>query len=426
ILDAANAVVANNTERLGKKLWTEKDGGKKIRLYKAADEESEAWFAAEVFHDAVRRGYALSDCAVLFRTNAQSRAFEMALSRAGIGYRLVGGKKFYDRKEVKDVLAYLRVFFNPHDDISLMRVINFPRRGLGDVALKRIRDYAVEQRISLAKALQHSEDIADLSAQARRAARSFADLLDHWQRNPAPSLADLVRIVAEESGIIEAYKQESGKEAQERIENIGELASEAKRFETEQDTGDLGDFLGWVSLVSDWDKTSDQGGAVWLMTLHSAKGLEFPVVVLAGLEENVFPHSRSLDEGTLEEERRLMYVGMTRAREELYITYAETRTMQGRTGANSPSRFLQEIPKELVDEPVRSSSADRANHGHVQQIGGIVLGEKLHHPRFGWGTVVSLRGEGEDLEVTIAFPGNSVRSFLAKFAQLTREGADVL
>lgn len=421
ILNAANAVVNNNRERLGKKLWTGKPGGDPIRVYRATDEESEAWFAAEVLHEAVRQGRQLSECAILYRTNAQSRAFEMAMARAGIKYRLVGGKRFYDRKEVKDLQAYLKVVFNPKDDVSLLRIINFPRRGLGEVAVSRLRQYANQQNLSLFDALNEALFVDGLSAQAQRAALELSQLFSRWQSGMSLSLAEQVRVVAEESGMMTFYRSEKSRESEDRLENIGELISEAKRFEEEQNTGDLGEFLGWIALVSDWDKTDDEAGGVWLMTLHSAKGLEFPLVILTGLEEGVCPHLRSLDEGTVEEERRLIYVGITRAMEELYLTHAETRTMYGRTSANPASRFLKEIPAELVASRERVAAVDRATSERDHVMSGINAGERVRHPRFGWGTVVAHRGDGDNLELTIAFPGGGVRSFLAKFAQLTRE-----
>ncbi len=425
ILDAANAVVKNNRDRLGKELWTSKGTGDQIRLYRAPEEESEAWYAAEVIHEAVRRGRKLSDCAILYRTNAQSRAFEMAMARAGITYRLVGGKRFYERKEVKDVLAYLRVVFNPADDLSLLRVINYPRRGIGDVAQRRLRDYALEEGVPLVQALGQADAIEGLSAQARRAARELWELLGRFRADTGASLADRVRYIAETSGIMLQLRQERTREADDRLENIGELISEAKRFEEEQGTPDLGEFLGWVALVSDWDETDEDGGGVWLMTVHSAKGLEFPLVIVAGLEEGVFPHMRSLDEGTVEEERRLMYVALTRAEEELYLTYAETRTMLGRTTANPMSRFVREIPEELVGRGQRIAAVDRATSGASHRIEGLAPGQKVRHPRFGWGTIVAMRGSGDETEVTIAFPGGGVRSFLAKFAQLIGEDAEL-
>ncbi len=421
ILDAANAVVRNNRERLGKDLWTDKEPGQSVRLYRAPDEESEAWYAAEVIHEAIRQGKRLSDCAVLYRTNAQSRAFEMAMSRAGISYRLVGGKRFYERKEVKDVMAYLRVVFNPADDLSLLRVINYPRRGIGDVAQRRLREYASAQQIPLAEALARADRIEGLSAQARRASSELSELLRRFEESAGQSLAERVRNIAEVSGIMLLLRQERTREADDRLENIGELISEAKRFEEEQGTADLGEFLGWVALVSDWDETNEDGGGVWLMTVHSAKGLEFPLVIVAGLEEGVFPHSRSLNEGTVEEERRLMYVALTRAQDELYLTYAETRTMLGRTNANPMSRFIREIPDSLLSMGERLAAADRATAAMSHHIDGLAPGQRVRHPRFGWGTIVALRGEGDDTEVTIAFPGGGVRAFMAKYAQLVGE-----
>lgn len=425
ILDAANALVRNNQERLGKELWTEKKDGRKIRVHRAPDEESEAWYAAEVVHEAVRRGIKPADCAILYRTNAQSRSFEMAMSRAGISYRLVGGKRFYDRKEVKDLLAYLKVIFNPRDDVSLMRIINFPRRGIGEVALSRLRDYAAERGLSLFEVMGEAHKVAGLSGQAQKSARQFYESVVGWQALETASLTDLVRQVAEASGIAPLFRGERSREAEERLDNIGELISEAKRFEEDQDTRDLGEFLGWVALVSDWERTGDENGGVWLMTLHSAKGLEFPLVILTGMEEGVCPHMRSFDEGRIEEERRLVYVGITRAERELYLTAAETRTMQGRTTANPLSRFLAEIPEGLVERPKEMAPRGRdAALSRIPIIRGLVAGERVRHPRFGWGTVVATRGDDDNTEVTIAFPGGGVRSFLAKFAQLTREEAE--
>ncbi len=426
ILAAANAVVAHNQERLGKSLWTDRGEGEKLKVFRAADEESEAWYAAEVIHEQVRRGRSLSDCAILYRTNAQSRAFEMALTRAGISYRLVGGKRFYDRKEVKDLLAYLKVLFNGQDDIALARIVNFPRRGIGDIALQRLRDYASEHQCSLLETLTHASEVDGLTASAKRSGYELASLFHRWNEMlPALSLTEAVRMVAEESGMLTAYRNERGADSEDRIENIQELISVAKRFEEEQDTRDLGEFLGWVALVSDWDQTQDDQGGVWLMTLHSAKGLEFPLVVMGGLEEGVLPHARSLEDGDIEEERRLMYVGITRAQDELHLTTAETRTMMGRTMANPLSRFLKEIPSELIHTPERPTTVDRISRPQAQTLAQFMVGERVRHPRFGWGTIVALRGEAENAELTIAFPGGGVRSFLAKFAQLSREGAEV-
>lgn len=425
ILGAANAVVRNNQSRLGKELWTRRPHGAKVRVVETPDEESEAWYVAQAIHDAVREGAKTSEVAVLYRTNAQSRALEMALSRAGIPYRLVGGARFYERKEVKDVVAYLRVIYNPGDDLSLSRVINVPRRGIGEVALGRLRAYASDHGLSLSETLSEAHKVPELAPPAARSCLQFHHLLVGWRNRAGVPLSDLVLAVAEESGLAPQLRNEHTAESEDRLANIGELASEAKRFQDEQGSDDLGDFLGWVALVSDLDSAGqDQEGGVWLMTLHSAKGLEFPRVFLTGLEEGVFPHLRAMEEGDVEEERRLMYVGLTRAEDVLTLSYARQRTMNGRTSMNAVSRFMDEIPEEVSEvvnprTPVSGKVVDRP----PSVVGVFQNGDRVRHPRFGWGTVVASRGLGEDLEVTVAFPGGGVRSLLARYAQLEREQA---
>ncbi len=423
ILDAANAVVKNNRSRLGKSLWTSRQGGAKIRWYCSSDEESEAWYAAEIIHEAVGRGLTPGDCAVLYRTNAQSRALEMALTRAGIGYRLVGGKRFYERKEVKDLLAYLKVIYNPLDDISLLRIINFPRRGLGDVAISHLVESSRAQRISLCDALGEAAMIPGLTSSAQKSAVELWRQLQTWREMKEADLSALVHRVAEESGLRQQFESEGGREAEERMENLDELISEAKRFMDSEGVSDLGEFLGFLALVSDWEATEDKGQGAWLMTVHSAKGLEFPLVVVVGMEEGVFPHLRSITDNSIEEERRLCYVALTRARDELYLTAAETRTVMGHTEAHQTSRFVSEIPPALVEDATNQESAvrRRATMATGVPADGYRVGDRLRHPRFGWGTLVSQRGSGDELELTIAFNGGGIRSFLAKYAQLGRE-----
>lgn len=423
ILEAANAVVEHNRERLGKELWTSRLGGSKVRWHQATDEESEAWYAAEVIHEAVGRGLSPGDCAVLYRTNAQSRALEMALARAGIGYRLVGGKRFYERKEVKDLLAYLKVIYNSQDDVSLSRIINFPRRGIGDVAISHLIQASQDRHLSLFDTLGDATTIAGLTPAAQKAALELWAQFKKWSQSGPERLTQLVERVANESGLMRQFSSEGGREGEERVENMGELISEAKRFEESEGVDDLGAFLGFLALVSDWEATEDRGQGAWLMTVHSAKGLEFPLVVLVGMEEGVFPHLRSMEEDRVEEERRLCYVALTRARDELYLTAAETRTMMGRTEAHPVSRFVAEIPAHLIEQGGQRGSG-RSGQGVRRTTvpeGGYQVGDRLRHPRFGWGTVVSQRGHGEELELTIAFPGGGIRSFLAKYAQLGRE-----
>lgn len=420
ILKAANALVQNNQGRLGKSLWTQKGDGEKIRVIQAVDENSEAWFATQIVQDAIQRGMSSGDCAILYRTNAQSRAFEMALARAGIPYRLVGGRRFYDRREVKDLLAYLKVLYNPLDALSLLRVINVPRRGLGDVALARLTQQADSQGVSLYRVLDSAIDVPGLSRAAAKASAELYHKFEAW-RSFSGRLSDLVRMVVEESGLMAFYNADGGREAEERVENLGELISEAKRFEEEQGTEDLGEFLGWVALVSDWEKTDERSGGVWLMTLHSAKGLEFPLVVVAGLEEGVFPHLRSLEENGLEEERRLFYVGVTRAETELYLSWSKSRTLQGFTQNHVPSRFLTEIPEELMAVAGNVPDVSPVRLGQAVSATDFLNGERVHHPRFGWGTVVSQRGQGENREITVAYPGGGIRSFIVKYAHLHKE-----
>jgi DNA helicase-2/ATP-dependent DNA helicase PcrA len=425
ILGAANSVVRNNRSRLGKELWTRRPHGAKVKVLEAADEEAEAWFVAQAIHDLVRTGRKPGDIAVLYRTNAQSRALELALSRTGIPYRLVGGARFYERKEVKDLIAYLRVTYNPDDDMSLARIVNVPRRGIGEVALARLRAYAADAGISLTAALAEAHRVPGLAPPAARAAQQLAELMDGWRRRQGTPLADLVLQVAEESGLAPALRAERTQDAEDRLNNLGELASEAKRFQDQQGSDDLGEFLGWIALVTDLDSAKTDGQGVWLMTLHSAKGLEFPVVFLTGLEEGVFPHLRAMEGGDdeLEEERRLMYVGITRAQDLLTLTYARQRTMMGRTAMNPVSRFLSEIPEDVLEpaEPRSLRPVVPANTG--ASASQFQTGQRVRHPRFGWGTVVAARGSGEDLEVTVAFPGGGVRSLLVRYAQLEREDA---
>jgi DNA helicase-2/ATP-dependent DNA helicase PcrA len=421
ILHAANGVVCHNVGRLGKELWTRRSGGHPIEVFEASDEDAEAWWVAQTIHDLVQEGIGLGDVAVLYRTNAQSRALELALSRAGIGYRLVGGARFYERREVKDLIAYLRVVYNPGDDLSLVRIVNTPRRGIGEVALGRLRQYAAERGTTLYAALAEAHHVPDLAPPAARAALTLVEAFEGWRARVGTPLADLVLAVAEESGLAPYWRGEGTHEAEERLANLGELASEARRFEETQGTGDLGDFLGWVALLGDLDQTRD-GHGVWLMTLHSAKGLEFPVVFLTGLEEGVLPHLRSVEDGDVEEERRLMYVGITRARDRLYMAFARQRTMAGRTVQNAPSRFLGEIPEESRRR-ARREAVSMTRQAPSAPGQPFRAGEKVRHPRFGWGTVVAQRGSGEDLEVTVAFPGGGVRSLLARYAQLEREQA---
>ncbi|THE10483.1 DNA helicase PcrA [Bacillus timonensis] len=449
ILKAANQVIQNNMNRKAKNLWTENDEGNKIFYYRADSESGEAQFVAGKIRELVNGGKrSYKDIAILYRTNAQSRVMEEVLLKSNINYQIVGGIKFYDRKEIKDILAYLRVIANPDDDISLTRIINVPKRGIGATSIDKIANYAIAQDLSIFQALQEVEQIG-LSAKITNSLREFRDLIHNWdQMQDYLSVTELVENVLEKTGYLEALKTEKTLESQSRIENIEEFLSVTQNFEKANDDKSLVAFLTDLALVADIDKLeedeNDKNNAVVLMTLHSAKGLEFPVVFLMGLEEGVFPHSRSLmEEAEMEEERRLAYVGITRAEEELYISNAQMRTLYGRTSMNPVSRFIAEIPEDLLEDlgaqrkqqmrtPFSSSSSpSRQPERRVfskplaQSTGGDEIGwkvgDKAEHKKWGIGTVVSVKGEGESKELDIAFPSpTGIKRLLAKFAPITK------
>lgn len=477
ILAAANAVIQHNQNRKEKNLWTENAAGEKITLYVANDERDEADFIA----NAVRREIAQSpqtasynDFAVLYRTNAQSRVLEEGFMRYGLPYTMVGGLKFYERKEIKDIIAYLRLIFNPLDAMSLRRIINVPRRGLGDTSLSRIEAYAAEQRLNLFDVIsspEYLEDVPRLNARARHILTDFAalifDLLAEVETLP---LAQLVEKVLEATGYNDELTKENKPENEARLENLKEFISVAKDFEASGETPDLENFLNHIALISDIDEADIAGDRVTLMTLHSAKGLEFPVVFLAGMEEGLFPHARTLMEpDALEEERRTCYVGITRAQRKLYLSYAKQRMIFGHLTVYSPSRFLTEIPAEFMEafaaapisernqERLRGRSFPARKRGGAMEgdgvtgtmsanqalkffsgqeaLSGIVpaapplrpdldikwhTGDKVRHAKWGEGTIVSVKGEGEETELKIAFPGQGIRPFMQKYAPITR------
>ncbi|WP_010678025.1 DNA helicase PcrA [Bacillus timonensis] len=449
ILQAANEVIQNNMNRKPKNLWTENDEGKKIFYYRADSESGEAQFVAGKIRELVNGGErTFKEIAILYRTNAQSRVMEEVLLKSNINYQIVGGIKFYDRKEIKDLLAYLRVISNPDDDISLTRIINVPKRGIGATSIDKIANYAIAQDLSMFQALQEVEQIG-LSAKITNSLREFRDLINNWgQMQDYLSVTELVENVLEKTGYLEVLKAEKTLESQSRIENIEEFLSVTQNFEKANDDKSLVAFLTDLALVADIDKLdedeNDKNNAVVLMTLHSAKGLEFPVVFLMGMEEGVFPHSRSLmEEAEMEEERRLAYVGITRAEEELYLSNAQMRTLYGRTSMNPVSRFIAEIPENLLEDlgdqrrqhmrtPFSSSSTPSRQPERkvftrpvVQSTGGDDIGwkvgDKAEHKKWGTGTVVSVKGEGESKELDIAFPSpTGIKRLLAKFAPITK------
>jgi DNA helicase II / ATP-dependent DNA helicase PcrA len=451
ILLAANKVIENNLNRKAKNLWTENAEGNKICYFRADSEQGEAQFVIGKIKELVDSGQRkASDIAILYRTNAQSRVMEEALLKSNIEYSIVGGIKFYDRKEIKDILAYLKLISNPDDDISFRRVINVPKRGVGSSSEDKIADFAAMHDISMYQALD-SIELIGLSPKITKACREFRNLIHNYtQMQEFLSVTELVEQILEKSGYREMLQAEKSIEAQSRLENLEELLSVTKNFEEVNEDKSLVAFLTDLALVADIDKLDEEGqpaDSIVLMTLHSAKGLEFPVVFLIGLEEGVFPHSRSLmEEAEMEEERRLAYVGITRAEQDLFITNAQMRTLYGRTSMNPASRFIKEIPADLIEPfqpPNRMGSAGVSSKNRqatafagpgprnpvvrpaLQSTGGEGIGwnvgDKAEHGKWGIGTVVSVKGEGEGKELDIAFPSPvGIKRLLAKFAPIKK------
>lgn len=440
ILDAANAVIDNNSNRKPKSLWTENPQGEPITHFLAYDEREEARFIADTvtkLNTVYLRPY--GDVAVLYRTNAQSRAIEEAFLRYGIPYAVVGGVKFYDRKEIKDMLAYLRVIFNPADALGLLRIINVPRRGIGNTTIARLTDYAAQQDITLFDVVSNAEQVPGLTARAKRPLDSLAELIFNLTavKDTMP-VKSLIEKIMDVSGYMAELQAEGTAEAEGRIENLRELLTVAKEFATDEVEDTLENFLSHVALVADIDSADFAIQRVTLMTLHSAKGLEFPYVFLAGLEEGIFPHARTLmSETELEEERRLCYVGITRAQRKLYLTNAKVRTIYGNSVMYPPSRFLGEIPRELVQPHATKTAAAGmgikapnaaekpklslvTNDKPARQNQEWKAGDKAQHAKWGVGTVVEVRGTGEDQELKIAFPGQGIRQLVVRFAPLTK------
>ncbi|WP_367387230.1 DNA helicase PcrA [Bacillus vallismortis] len=448
ILSAANEVIKNNSNRKPKNLWTENDDGVKIAYYRGDNEFGEGQFVAGKIYQLHSSGKRkLSDIAILYRTNAQSRVIEETLLKAGLNYNIVGGTKFYDRKEIKDILAYLRLVSNPDDDISFTRIVNVPKRGVGATSLEKIASYAAMNGLSFFQAIQQV-DFIGVSAKAANALDSFRQMIENLTNmQDYLSITELTEEILDKTEYREMLKAEKSIEAQSRLENIDEFLSVTKNFEQKSEDKTLVAFLTDLALIADIDqldqKEEESGGkdAITLMTLHAAKGLEFPVVFLMGLEEGVFPHSRSLmEEAEMEEERRLAYVGITRAEQELYLTNAKMRTLFGRTNMNPESRFIAEIPDELLEnlnekKETRTPSARKMQPrrgpvsrpvSYAGKTGGDTLnwavGDKAGHKKWGTGTVVSVKGEGEGTELDIAFPSPvGVKRLLAAFAPIEKQ-----
>jgi len=455
ILQAANDVIENNTTRYPKKLRTENPEGEKISIYKAYNEQEESQFVIQTIQQLMEKeNRSLDDFAILYRTNAQSRVIEEALVKSNMTYQIVGGTKFYDRKEIKDLLAYLRLIANNDDDLSLARIINEPKRSIGATSFDRIATFAIEQDRSVFDAMQDVLFMG-LTGKATTSVEQFHVMIQNFtQQQEFLSVTELVEQVIEKTGYRAMLQNEKTIEAESRLENIEEFLSVTKAFEERNDDKSLIAFLTDLALVADIDaleKDDTSKGSIILMTMHAAKGLEFPVVFILGLEENIFPHSRSLMENDeMEEERRLMYVGVTRAEERLYLTCAQSRTIFGRSSFNASSRFLKEISDDIVEHISKSgtqtspkvpfsaratASKSRFSLGDTQtpkaatarynETGGDKLGwkagDKAAHNKWGVGMVVSVKGDGDGVELDIAFPKPiGLKRLLAKFAPIEK------
>jgi len=451
ILDAANAVIDNNTGRKPKNLWTDKDNGKEITYFRAIDERDEARFVIEQLQGLQRReNKKLGDMAVLYRTNTQSRVFEEMLIKSGIPYNIVGGTKFYERKEIKDIIAYMRVIFNPNDSLSLLRIINVPRRGIGDATLAKLLAYAEEHQMNLFDVVSASSEVPGLSSRfvgkLEELSSIIFELMGEANSGEVP-VKQLIDNVMTKTGYLEELQNSKSAQDQSRVENLQELLSVAEDFAKGEEEDTLENFLGRVALVSDIDDAELGEDAITLMTLHSAKGLEFPVVFLVGMEEGIFPHARTLmSDDEIEEERRLCYVGITRAEQDLYLSHARMRTIFGHTVSYPPSRFLREVPRNLIHEfkrpqaqrtvsqqtaPQRekrmtntdwflqpkSSFVPKETTGNSTTFS---AGDKVSHSKWGVGTVVSVVNGADGQEVKVAFAGAGIRSLLTKYAVLKK------
>ncbi|CCI84427.1 ATP-dependent DNA helicase PcrA [Lactobacillus pasteurii DSM 23907 = CRBIP 24.76] len=454
ILSAANSVIKNNLKRKDKNLWTDLGDGEKVTYYQAQSGEAESHYIISTIKDEVEKhGLDYKDFAILYRTNAQSRLIEEAFIKSNIPYQIVGGHKFYDRKEIKDIMAYLKLVANPADTMSLNRIINTPKRGIGPATIDKLMAFADSHGYTVLEAMDNVA-LSDISTRAANKLSEFAsklhDAIDFAQDH---SVTGLTQQILEDFGYVTALKNEHTIEAETRIENLSEFQSVTEKFDeryepVEDDSNPLSDFLAEVSLLSDQDDIEDDN-QVDLMTLHAAKGLEFPVVFLIGMEEGIFPLSRALmDEKQIEEERRLAYVGITRAKRKLYLTSATTRMMYGRSQANPPSRFLEEIDEKDLDQEnptagniisagftaqtapfVKSTdSASSQVYTRAKKASGAVgaekegwhVGDQVSHKAWGMGVVVKITGEGEDLELDIAFKEKGVKRLLAAFAPIKK------
>ncbi len=434
ILAAANAVIAHNSDRLGKELWTEGTEGAPIRLYTAFNDLDEAQYIVREIAQAVERGRARREIAVLYRSNAQSRVLEEALIRAQLPYRIHGGLRFFERAEIRNAVAYLRLLANPHDDTAFERVVNLPVRGIGDKSLDALRALARELGVSLWRTVERAQAERLLPAPVISKLCIFTDLVSDLERKTADvPLHERTEAVIHDSGLWAHHEKEKGEKGQGRLENLRELVAAAREFEWDEEEAPsaLAAFLDHAALEAGEAQASEFEDAVQLMTLHSAKGLEFPLVFLAGMEEGLFPHEMALQDNNLEEERRLCYVGITRAMQELVLTYAEIRRLYGDEKHNAPSRFLREIPVALIEQvragqnaggfslpSARISTAPSRLGGSDDGDGAFRLGQAVRHPRFGEGTILKFEGNGPNARIQVNFTDAGSKWLVAQYARL--------
>lgn len=435
ILNASNAVIENNGTRLGKNLWTAGEEGEPVKLYTAYNEQDEAKFIIDQIQSWVDGGGLRSETAILYRSNAQSRTFEERLLNVGMPYKVYGGLRFFERAEIKDALAYLRLCDSTDNDPSFERVVNTPTRGIGNKTIDMVREYARQNQLSMWDASNQLVASTQLTSRAQTALTGFINLIQETRSQIADQdLFQQIEIMLDLSKLIEHFKKEKGEKGEARVENLQELVTAARGYEideTDDDLPPLSSFLAHAALEAGEGQAEEWEDCVQLMSLHTAKGLEFPMVFLTGLEEGLFPHQRSLDDGSdrLEEERRLCYVGMTRAMKQLWLTHAESRRLYGSEKYTSPSRFLSEIPDELLQAvrvkpknpysaPVRKHSAwvdDQSTHES-----GVAVGMHVSHPKFGDGTVVNLEGHGEYARIQINFSDVGNKWLVLAYANLTQ------
>lgn len=451
ILESANAIIHNNVTRRQKTLWTENEKGNTICLYKAENEYDESRFISEKIEGLKKQGKSYNEIAILYRNNSQSRTIEDQLIKKSIPYHLFGGLRFYERKEIKDVICYLKVLSNPADTVAISRIINVPKRGIGDTSIEKINSFVIENNMTFYEALAHLEEMPELKTRAKRF-QEFYELIEQLREDAKTlSIVDLIDSILKRSGYLQSLEEEATDDAIGRIENIDEFVSKAAEYEKQNPDGGLSGFLEDIALVADIDAYDENDGNVALMTLHTAKGLEFNYVFIIGMEERIFPSYNSVMYGSvkeMEEERRLCYVGITRAKQELFLSYTKTRMQHGMTQRNTPSRFLNELPKELIEMPVRPISAAAKEYALKTKMRikptftrpnpygmakpktdlpspkNVVLdfkeGDKVRAPKYGIGIVKSILPGGADFEVEVSFGAKGIKKFMAGLSKLKK------